>query len=131
MDEPTWLLPDIVTQVHSEQLAEHGGQDGLRDLGLLDSALNRPHHTWAYTIPKPDLPALAASLAFGVARNHPFLDGNKRTAWVLCRSFLQLNGLDVRPGQEEIVSVVLALAAGEITEEAFADWLRQHTKPLA
>lgn len=131
MDEPIWLLPGVVAQVHSEQLAEHGGQDGLRDAGLLESALNRPRHTWAYTSPKPDLPALAASLAYGVARNHPFLDGNKRTAWVLCRSFLRLNGRDVLVDQQAIVSTVLALAAGEMTEEAFADWLRQHTTPIA
>lgn len=130
MNEPVWLFPEIVPQVHAEQLAEHGGQAGVRDPGLLDSALNRPRQTWAYTAPKPDLQTLAAALAFGVARNHPFLDGNKRTAWVLCRTFLRLNGVDVVVEQPEIVDSVLALAAGELSEDAFASWLRQHTQSL-
>lgn len=92
--------------------------------------MNRPRQAWAYTDPKPDLQGLAASLAFGVARNHPFLDGNKRTAWVLCRTFIRLNGLDVQVEQPEIVEAVLALAAGEMSEATFAEWLRQHTKSL-
>lgn len=128
MKEPSWVLPELVPQVHAEQLAAHGGQAGVRDPGLLDSAMNRPRQTWAYTDPKPDFWTLAASLAFGVARNHPFLDGNKRTAWVLCRTFLRLNGHDVRVEQVEIIQSVLALAAGEMSEEAFAEWLRQHAK---
>lgn len=87
MTAPVWLHDGLAARVHAEQLATHGGQDGVRDAGLLDSALNRPRQTWTYTEPKPDLPTLAASLAYGVARNHPFLDGNKRTAWVFCRTF--------------------------------------------
>jgi death-on-curing protein len=96
MQQPTWILPESVSAIHAAQLAEHGGQDGLRDAGLLESALHRPLNLWAYSKPKPDLPALAASLAFGVARNHPFLDGNKRTAWVLCRA--QWSGCYCIPG---------------------------------
>ena len=98
----------------------------MRDAGLLDSALNRPLNLWAYSNPKPDLPAMAASLAMGIAKNHPFLDGNKRTAWVLCRTFLLLNGVNVSACQEEKYDTVIALAAGESTEEQFADWLRSH-----
>lgn len=91
---------------------------------MLDSALSRPKHLWAFTSPKPDIAALAASLAYGVSRNHPFLDGNKRTAWVLCRTMLRLHGEDVTATQAETVTAVVALAAGEISETAFAEWLR-------
>lgn len=130
MTDPVWIHTDIVHQVHAEQLQQHGGQSGVRDPGLLESALNRPIHAWTYVSPKPDLPELAASIAFGVARNHPFLDGNKRTAWVLCRTFLRLNGVDMFATQEEIVTAVVALAAGEISEESFAAWLRERLRPF-
>ncbi|MEO0529205.1 MAG: type II toxin-antitoxin system death-on-curing family toxin [Planctomycetota bacterium] len=126
MREPIWLHRELAARVHAEQLATHGGQEGTRDPGMLDSALNRPKHTRAYGDPKPDLPALAASLGYGVARNHPLMDGNKRTAWVLCRAFLRINGEDIEATQAEIVSTVLALAAGELSEERFAEWLREH-----
>ena len=131
MPEPIWIDPDVVVAVHAAQLAEHGGQDGVRDAGLLDSALQRPRHRWAFSDPKPDTIALAASLAFGVCRNHPFLDGNKRTAWVLCRTFLRLNGADVSASQSEIVTAVLALAAGETPEDDYAAWLRERLAPIA
>lgn len=124
MKEPVWIDPDVVLQFHDEQLAEHGGQAGVRDQGLFESAMHRPLHLWSYTVPKPDLPALAASVAYGLSRNHPFLDGNKRTAWVACRTFLRLNGCDVKPTQIEIVESVLTLAAGHMSEERFAEWLR-------
>ena len=131
MTEPLWIDLRVVGQVHAEQLDEHGGQDGARDPGLLESALHRPCHMWAYTDPKPDLSALAASIAFGVCRNHPFLDGNKRAAWVLCRTFLLINGAVVVTSQEEIVESVLGLAAGETDEAEFADWLRNRLRGAA
>lgn len=129
--EPAWINPAAVAAVHAEQLAEHGGQDGIRDAGLLESALGRPKNLWAYSLPKPDIAALAASLAFGIAKNHPFLDGNKRTAWVVCRMVLLLNGHDVSASQDAKYDAVFALAAGESTEEQFAQWLREHLEAVA
>lgn len=131
MTELTWINQEVVLEVHADQLAEHGGQDGPRDRGLLESALNRSCHLWAYSSPKPDPIAPASSLAFGVARNHPFLDGNKRTAWVLCRTFPRVNGADIVVEQTEIVATVLALAAGELSEEDSAAWLRDHASGQA
>ena len=126
MKEPNWILPEVVGEIHAQQLVEHGGQEGVRDNGLLESALSRPRNLWSYAKPKPDLAAMAAALAFGVARNHPFLDGNKRTAWVLCRTFLVINGVDVIATQDEKYEAVYALAAGDLPEEQFAQWLREH-----
>lgn len=130
MDEPVWVRGEVVAAVHSQQLAEHGGQDGVRDPGLLDSALSRPRNLWAYSQPKPDIPALAASLAYGVAKNHPFFDGNKRTAWVLCRTMLLLNKVDINATQLEKYDAVYSLAAGEWSEEQFAAWLRENLVEL-
>lgn len=124
--ERVWIDTQAVDVIHAEQLEEHGGQAGVRDRGLLESALNRPRNLWAYSSPKPDIAALAASIAFGIAKNHPFLDGNKRTAWVLCRTMLLLNGCNVIATQDEKYKAVIALASGEMTEEAFAEWLRGH-----
>lgn len=113
--------------IHEEQLAEHGGGEGVRDPGLLDSALARPLNLAAYGA--PDLPALAASLGFGLARNHPFIDGNKRTAYVAVETFLILNGFDLTASDAECIVVMLDLAAGEISEDAFATWLRDNVRP--
>lgn len=124
--EPAWIDPQAVALIHAEQLAAHGGQDGVRDAGLLDSALNRAKNLWAFTSPKPDVATLAASLAFGIAKNHPFLDGNKRTAWVVCRLMLLLNGADVVATQQEKYEAVLTLAAGDLSEQDFTQWLRDH-----
>jgi len=129
LQEPRWITAKTVTIIHSLQLAEHGGQDGVRDPGMLESALNRPRHQWTYT--QADLPSLAAAYAYGIAKNHPFIDGNKRTAGVICDTFLRRNGLKVDVKNDEWYDAVYALAAGETAEEAFADWLRQNTKPLA
>jgi death-on-curing protein len=120
--EPEWLDAVIANAVHDRQLAEHGGGVGLRDAGLLESALARPVNRWAYG--EDDPAALAAAYAFGIARNHPFADGNKRTAWVLARLFLALNGHDLRFDPSDAIAAMLALAAGELSEEETADWFR-------
>jgi death-on-curing protein len=124
---PAWLSQAVVLAIHEEQLAEHGGGEGVRDLGLLESALGQPLNQAAYGM--PDLPALAAALGFELARNHPFVDGNKRTAYVAVETFLALNGLDLTAGDAECVVVMLDLAAGELPEEGFAAWLRDNTTP--
>lgn len=120
--EPRWLDLDIALAIHDRQLAEHGGGVGVRDSGMLESALARPMNVWAYG--SDDSAALAAAYAFGIARNHPFVDGNKRTAWVAARLFLALNGLELRFDAGDAVRTMLALAAGELAEAALADWFR-------
>jgi death on curing protein len=127
MTSPVWLSPDVVLAIHQEQLAEHGGGEGIRDMGLLDSALARPLNLVACGA--PDLPALAASLGYGLARNHPFVDGNKRTAYVAVETFLALNSLYLVAGDAECVVVMLDLAAGDLPEAGFAAWLRDNTRP--
>lgn len=122
--EPIWLDADIALAIHDRQLAEHGGPSGIRDHGLLESALAKPVNKWSYG--EDDLCALAAAYAFGVARNHPFTDGNKRTAWVLARTFLVLNDCQLAFDREEAISTVQSLAAGELTEEELAKWFRDH-----
>lgn len=121
--EPRWLGIEVILAIHDRQLAEHGGSQGLRDRGALESALSRPVNRWAYG--EIDEAALAAAYAFGIARNHPFADGNKRTAWVAARLFLRLNGKSATFDSEEAIRTVLALAAGELSEEELADWFRQ------
>lgn len=123
MSDWIWVAPRIATAIHEEQLAEHGGGVGLRDEGALLSALARPQNLVAYG--DPDAAALAATYAFGIARNHPFVDGNKRTAWVLARLFLALNGIELKFDEAGAVFIMLALAAGELSEEEFAAWLRE------
>ena len=120
---PIWLDAEIALAVHDRQLAEHGGGSGVRDPGMLASALARPLDRWSYG--DADLAFLAAAYAFGIARNHPFVDGNKRTAWVFARLFLALNAVDIRFTPEDAIKAMLALAAGELSEADFADWLRQ------
>ncbi|MCA1568334.1 MAG: type II toxin-antitoxin system death-on-curing family toxin [Acidobacteria bacterium] len=124
-----WVREDVVVAVHLRQLAEHGGSEGIRDEGLLRSALARPQNLLAYGAPTPDLASLAAAYAFGIAGNHPFVDGNKRTALVVARLFLLLNGANLAATQEEKYSIFLALAAGELSEEALAEWVRAHLEP--
>jgi death on curing protein len=120
--EPVWITADVALAVHDRQLAEHGGPTGVRDPGLLESALARPVNQWAYG--EADPCALAAAYAFGIARNHPFADGNKRTAWVLARLFLALNGVTIAFAAEDAIRTVLALADGALEEEALAEWFR-------
>ena len=120
-----WVLPAVAEAAHAEQLAEHGGGEGVRDAGLMASALARPQNLVAYG--DPDAPALAAAYAFGIARNHPFVDGNKRTAAVVSETFLTLNGYELTASDAEVVVAFVALAAGELTEAELADWFLQHT----
>ena len=123
MTDPEWLSKALNLAIHDEQLAEHGGGTGVRDDGLLESALARPQNRFAYDA-ATDLATLAAAYAFGLARNHPFIDGNKRTAFVAMELFLDLNGMTLAASDEDCVLTMLRLAAGEIEEEAFAAWLR-------
>jgi death-on-curing protein len=120
-----WLGRTLILAIHERQIAEHGGTQGVRDDALLQSALARPLQLEAYGEPSPDLVDLAAALAHGIARNHPFLDGNKRTAWVACRTFLLLNEADLLASAEEKYMTMLSLAEGRLTVEAFAEWLRK------
>lgn len=120
--EPRWLSEQAALAIHDRQLAEHGGPVGVRDAGALESALARPVNRWAYG--EDDLFALAAAYAFGIARNHPFTDGNKRTAWTLARVFLILNRCDIAFDERDAIAIVLSLAAGELGEEELADWFR-------
>ncbi len=124
MKEWTWIQRDVVIAIHEMQLAEHGGLEGVRDPGLLDSAMGRPQHLAAYT--EPDAAALAAAYGWGISRNHPFIDGNKRTGFVAVELFLALNGYELTADDAQCVITMLGVAAGELTEEAFAAWLRQH-----
>lgn len=123
-----WLLEETVRAIHSRQIAEHGGSPGLRDEGLLLSALARPQNLAAYGDPAPDLAALAAAYAHGIARNHPFIDGNKRVALVAARTFLLINGADLEASQEEKYVTFLRLAEGGLSEDELAGWLRGHVK---
>ncbi|WP_345719614.1 type II toxin-antitoxin system death-on-curing family toxin [Qipengyuania qiaonensis] len=119
-----WLPTEVALAAHVEQLAEHGGPAGVRDAGALDSAMMRPRNLALYG--DPDMAALAAAYGFGIARNHPFVDGNKRTAAVVMETFLVLNGCTLAASDAELVVAVQALAAGELAEDELADWLRQH-----
>jgi death on curing protein len=124
MKEPLWLDVNILIDIHSEQLALFGGPEGVRDLGLLESALARALNRFAYG--ETDLAALASSYAFGIARNHPFIDGNKRAAFAAFIVFLGLNGIDFKVPPAEATAIILALAAGEIDEVAFTLWVKDH-----
>jgi len=122
-----WVLPAVAEAAHAEQLAEHGGGEGVRDAGLMASALARPRNLVVYG--DPDAATLAAAYAFGIARNHPFVDGNKRTAAVVSETFLMLNSYDLTATDAEVVVAFVALAAGEFTEAELTDWFRQHIVP--
>ena len=119
-----WINKALAFAIHERQLAEHGGSSGVRDAGMLDSALARPQQRFAYGDPPPDLAELAAALAFGLARNHPFVDGNKRTAHVCYRIFLALNDAELVASAEDKYLAMLSLAAGDLDEAGFAAWLR-------
>ncbi|WP_219894389.1 type II toxin-antitoxin system death-on-curing family toxin [Aquisediminimonas profunda] len=119
-----WVALAVAEAAHLEQLAEHGGGQSVRDARLLDSAMARAQNLAAYG--EPDAAALAAAYAFGIARNHPFVDGNKRTAAVVAETFLVLNGYALNATDAELVVAVMALAAGELSEEELADWFRGH-----
>ena len=120
-----WLREDVVIAMHGEQIAEHGGSPGIRDAGLLSSALARPQNQVAYG--KPSVFNLAAAYAFGVIQNHPFVDGNKRTGFLAAYVFLDLNGWELVASEAEAVSAVMALATGEMDEAGFSDWLKDNS----
>lgn len=122
--EPVWLQRRVLLAVHEKLLAEHGGSAGLRDQEMLDSALERPKNKWHYE--NADSFTLAAAYAFGLAKNHPFADGNKRTAFMAAYIFLHRNGYRFNAPEAEVVVTVTALAAGEITEQDFAVWLEKN-----
>jgi death-on-curing protein len=124
VSEPRWLDHDIVIDVHAEQLALFGGAEGIRDRGVLESALSRPINKFHYG--ENDIAALAAAYAFGIARNHPFVDGNKRAAFASIIVSLGLNGIDFDVPPEEATAMILGLAAGEIGEEGLARWIREN-----
>jgi death-on-curing protein len=120
-----WLLNGVVLALHDEQLAEHGGSLGVRDAGLLSSALARPQNQAVYG--DPSVFDLAAAYAFGIKRNHPFVDGNKRTGFLAAYVFLDLNGWELMAHEDEAVAAVLALAAGEMQEAGFSQWLKTNS----
>jgi death-on-curing protein len=123
---PAWVLPSVIAAIHDAQLAEHGGAAGTRDAGLLGSALARPRNLHAYG--ETDVCRLAAAYAAGIVRNHPFVDGNKRTAFLAAYVFLGLNDLELGADEVEAAAAMLALASGDVEEEAFANWLRRHAR---
>lgn len=129
MREPRWVERLVVDAVHWDQIREHGGLAGVRDDGALESALGRPRHKWHYQ-ETTELPTLAAAYGFGLCRNHPYRDGNKRVAFVVMVVFLELNGLSFKAEEREVVTVMLALASGRLSENELASWLQAHcTKP--
>ena len=126
MIEPQWIRLDVVLAIHAAQLAEHGGLDGLRDRNGLESAIASPRNLFAYGSPTPDIAALAAQYAFAIACNQVFLDGNKRTALVVCRTFLLLNGHNLVALNDAKYHAIMKLAEGQIDVDEMADWIRTH-----
>ncbi|MGQ0752312.1 MAG: type II toxin-antitoxin system death-on-curing family toxin [Betaproteobacteria bacterium] len=126
-----WVDKNLALAIHDRQLAEHGGSSGVRDDGLLESALARPQQLYAYGDPPPDLADLAAALAYGLARNHPFVDGNKRTAAVCCETFVEMNGAVLHADDLELYPQYLALADGSLPGAEFALWLRAKIRTAA
>lgn len=124
MSEPIWLSGELVVAIHGEQLQQFGGPAGLRDPGMLESALGRPRNKWSFG--EEDIAVLAAAYAFGIARNHPFVDGNKRAALLSLITFLGLNGIDFEASNSEAVVMIQALAAGEMSEDGLALWIRDN-----
>ena len=122
----TWVRPDALVSIHREQLAEHGGAEGVRDQGLLESALARPENIAAYE--DPSAFELAAAYAYGVIRNHPFVDGNKRTAYLSTYVFLGLNRWELDADEAEAAAIMIDLAAGDVSEEEFALWLKANAR---
>jgi len=126
MKEPVWVLREVVLMAHEQSLAQFGGSAGVRDEGLMDSALGKPQNLFAHG--KPSLFELAASYAFGLVKNHPFIDGNKRTGFVVAVVFLELNGYKFQATEVDATLRTLALAAGEMSETAYGEWLKANSK---
>lgn len=124
MSEPFWLTTAMVVAIHDEQLAIHGGSAGLRDAGMLESVLSRPRNKWAYE--NAELAELAAAYGYGIARNHPFVDGNKRTSLLAIYTFLGANDVEFIVPEAEAAAMILSLAAGEVSEENLARWIRDN-----
>lgn len=122
---PVWVSEQVVLAVHEEQLSEHGGPPGIRDMGLLQSALARPHNIFAYE--QVDIAALSAAYAYALAKNHPFIDGNKRVSFAIAALFLDLNGFEIVAPGEESVRIWLGLAEGSVDEPSLAEWIRRHS----
>ena len=127
MDEPIWMDALDAVIVHDRELSAHGGSAGIRDVGLLESALARPRNMWAYAESTPPLSRLAAAYASGISSNHPFVDGNKRAALLVSFVFLDINGIEVTATQEEAYLAMLGLAAGEISEDQLALWFERNS----
>ena len=128
MKDPVWIENEEARVIHQLQLADHGGASGIRDQGLFESAMDRPRNLFAYSDPTATLYQLAASYAYGLAKNHAFVDGNKRTAFVVCLSFLKQNGIILTASQEMRYLTFYALAAGDLTEAELAEWLQQNSR---
>ena len=124
MSEPIWLTVEIAVAIHEAQLAEHGGPSGIRDAGMLESAIERARNKFAYG--EIDMATLAAAYGFGIARNHPFIDGNKRTSLMAIYTFLGVNDVEFIVAEEDFAAIILTLAAGEVSEEALARWIRDN-----
>lgn len=129
MDEPEWLTEELIRVLHDRQLAEHGGSPGICDEGMLESALARLRQQYAYGGEAVDMASLAAAYAYGLSRNHAFMDGNKRTAAVACELFLELNGYRLVARDEDLYPVFMALAASELEEDELVAWLRENVRP--
>jgi death-on-curing protein len=129
MKEPVWILQEAVIAIHKRQLAEHGGGTGIRDLGLLESAILKPRHVFLYGGGDTSIPQLASAYAFGIARNHPFVDGNKRTALVLSLLFLRLNDWQLNCSPDDLYETFMKLAEGSLSEENLCSWFVEHTNP--
>ncbi len=128
MQDVIWIRDEVVLAIHSRQLAEHGGLEGIRDEGLLQSALCRPKNLLAYAESPPDVVDLAAAYGYGIVKYHPFVDGNKRTAYIVMRTFLKLNGHDLQASDEEKYQIWIDLATGGLSEIELAEWIRNHYK---
>jgi death-on-curing protein len=124
MNEPDWLAVELIVAIHDEQLAIHGGLAGIRDTALLESALDRPRNKWAYE--SAELPELAAAYGYGIAKNHPFVDGNKRTSLLAIYTFLGINGVDFIVPEADVAAMIFALAAGEVSEESLTRWIKDN-----
>jgi death-on-curing protein len=129
VNEPTWIRQDVVLAMHEEALLLHGGPEGVRDLGLLESALARARNLFVYPEDPPSRPRLAASYAKGIVANHPFVDGNKRTAFTVSLTFLRLNGLEVTASKGDRVITFWSLAEGSLSEDRLAAWFERNTGP--
>lgn len=124
MTEPEWLSVAMIEAIHDEQLSIHGGPGGVRDAGALSSATDRPRNKWAYE--QAELPELAAAYAYGIAKSHPFVDGNKRASLLALFTFLGINGIEFVVPEAEAAAMILSLAAGEVSEDNLARWIRDN-----